>query len=1226
VTADYTGAALPGIDVTLVQLDAAGEDIIDVWWTETDGNGDYLFSELEPGDYMLMFEDADGEYLPETFDDHGWSDEGDVIVVSTTAVTGVDAALATAGRISGTVSAADDGVTEGVWVTAWLYDSEWEDWMPLGAGVVESDGSYCVGGLPTGTYRLEFWDPEGRYAPLFFENAATLDAATNIAVTAGVTSSDRDVVLSTAAHITGSVNDADGTGIPYAEVSAWSYDNDYMEWEEIAWAEADENGIYDIGGLSAGTYRISARDADGDYVQRFFPSASRAEDGISIILSASETRSGVTFALPRASHIGGTVTADVGGAALDSIEVAAYAYDVDWEDWRPVAWDSTSDDGTYRIGGLEGGTYRIEFWDTSEEYAGEFYDDIKTDVYSAMDVTVAAESVRSGVNAALTRRGGISGTTTSKLLGTPVSGVEVTLYSWDGSEWLGWDTATADASGRFEFPRLYAGDYRVGFNDPEEVFSDQYYDQKATLSAATTVAVADGTTTTITARLIGSKGAITGVVRDVQSASALPGISVTLYSAFDVGHALASTTTGANGAYLFENITAGTYVIKFSDSHGVYASQFYPANVYQEDLACRVTVTDDVLTTANTSLRRAGRISGKVVSTVTGLPLSGITVQAGYMLSPTSPLPLLPTAITAADGTYSLSGLYPGTYHVVFSDPARVWGMQTYNGITPQETMEFYVGTNITVTSGITTANINGSLRARLGINGTLTAEGESVSVDANVCLYKLGSTGWVSQGVVSNGVDGTFNFDSLSAGTYRLGFIAGPNSGLASEYYSGWPTLDGATNIVLTDRPVTVNCDLGRSCGIQGLVRVDENGHGLGGAKINLYRFNRQTAKWQVTASTTTEIDGLFWFEGLLQGEYRAEIVCPAGYQNEFFNDSDRLETSTPIILESGQNTPVSCWVGAVPTPVRLSGDTRYTTALAVAKNTFPGWTGVTDVIISSGEDRSTPDPLSAAGLAWTYRAPLLLVRGTSVPDQVADAINAMPDGVRLHIVGGTSAVSADCERMLRSIPGVVETTRTAGVNRYATAAAVAREMKRVRGNEMAEFALVANGANPKSFVDALSLSPLSAAKGAPILLVSADAIPVDTQAVLNELRPKKVYVAGGTAVVSERVRLQLAAERWSGPDRYATAAAISREAVSRGWLSYSIIGITASLPDALAGGCTVGLDGGVMLLTMKDSLPSATSTVLHDARLSVDKCRVFGGPAVISDATIARIRDALR
>ena len=72
----------------------------------------------------------------------------------------IDAALANAGHVAGTVTAAAGSAPlADVWVSVYA---------PLGAGWVYdrrtetgSDGTYDVGGLPTGTYRVGFDDYSG---------------------------------------------------------------------------------------------------------------------------------------------------------------------------------------------------------------------------------------------------------------------------------------------------------------------------------------------------------------------------------------------------------------------------------------------------------------------------------------------------------------------------------------------------------------------------------------------------------------------------------------------------------------------------------------------------------------------------------------------------------------------------------------------------------------------------------------------------------------------------------------------------------------------------------------------------------------------------------------------------------------------------------------------------------------------------------------------------------
>jgi hypothetical protein len=111
-----------------------------------------------------------------------------------------------------------------------------------------------------------------------------------------------------------------------------------------------------------------------------------------------------------------------------------------------------------------------------------------------------------------------------------------------------------------------------------------------------------------------------------------------------------------------------------------------------------------------------------------------------------------------------------------------------------------------------------------------------------------------------------------------------------------------------------------------------------------------------------------------------------------------------------------------------RVAGGDRYATAVAIAREGFPGWADVSHVIIASGENRSLPDAVSAGGLVWAYDAPLLLVKGGAVPQSVRIALaeirSANPTAT-VTVVGGSAAVSGACVNQLKSIVGAANVER---------------------------------------------------------------------------------------------------------------------------------------------------------------------------------------------------------
>lgn len=305
-----------------------------------------------------------------------------------------------------------------------------------------------------------------------------------------------------------------------------------------------------------------------------------------------------------------------------------------------------------------------------------------------------------------------------------------------------------------------------------------------------------------------------------------------------------------------------------------------------------------------------------------------------------------------------------------------------------------------------------------------------------------------------------------------------------------------------------------------------------------------------------------------------------------------------------------------------RIAGDDRYATSVAAARAGWPGWAGVDRVIIASGEDRALADPLAAGSLCWAYDAPLLLVRGGSIPPVVKAAlqeIRAVNPLVDVTVVGGTGSVGAAVTSEIAGIvaPGMVEQPWVVG-DRYDTAAGVAlrvAEVARDTSRTVPARALVANGTTPFGFIDALSLSAVSAQTGVPVLLAERDIIPPATASAIATLPAGDVIVAGGTGAISSAVYGGIGgSERWHGADRYATSVAVAAGARAKGWLTGEGVGLAGSVPDALTGSILIGRSGGPLLATRQLWMDRATVQYLSDLGGAVSTGTIFGGLGVVS------------
>lgn len=194
----------------------------------------------------------------------------------------------------------------------------------------------------------------------------------------------------------------------------------------------------------------------------------------------------------------------------------------------------------------------------------------------------------------------------------------------------------------------------------------------------------------------------------------------------------------------------------------------------------------------------------------------------------------------------------------------------------------------------------------------------------------------------------------------------------------------------------------------------------------------------------------------------------------------------------------------------------------------------------------------------------------------------------------------------------------RISGSDRYATSAALSASAF----GPGVPVAYVATGA---AFPDALAGGPAARVAGGPLLLVAPTSVPAATAAELTRLRPGRIVVLGSAGAVSagvlDRLRTYTAGSvtRIAGADRYATAAAISASAFPTG-SNLVFVATGSNYPDALAAGADAARQRAPILLVGTSDLPPATAAEL--TRLRPTHIVVMGGPTVVTDAVVARLR----
>ena len=302
-------------------------------------------------------------------------------------------------------------------------------------------------------------------------------------------------------------------------------------------------------------------------------------------------------------------------------------------------------------------------------------------------------------------------------------------------------------------------------------------------------------------------------------------------------------------------------------------------------------------------------------------------------------------------------------------------------------------------------------------------------------------------------------------------------------------------------------------------------------------------------------------------------------------------------------------------PPTRRASGLDRFSTAVAVGKLAAP--TARTVVIVSGAGGRLV-DGLVSAPLARALGAPLLLATPAGVPSVVSSEIRRR-GAATAYLVGGGAALGAGVESDVRAA-GITTLRRLAGPDRFATAAAVARELL-ARASPRTHV-VVASGDDAR-LADALAVGGPAATSARPVVLTTRDLVPGPTRQVIQDMGARQTLVVGGEAAISAAVAASLPGPtRVAGPDRFATAAALAEyfaPSIGLGQVAVAA-GVSPALVDALAAGSL----GAPTLLVLPGALPAATAGFLdrHPATANVT---VIGGPASVSDdvliATRARI-----
>lgn len=356
--------------------------------------------------------------------------------------------------------------------------------------------------------------------------------------------------------------------------------------------------------------------------------------------------------------------------------------------------------------------------------------------------------------------GTVTGLVVNSLTSVPINGATVYLYNNAGSFVA---TGTTNFFGVFTITSVPAGQVRA------RAFAVNYdpifYDDKLTLAEATTFTVTEGGTTSgINFGLPPYAIISTTVVRSSTGENITSGAQMTIYSTDGLTSQTVNVVSG--GASLL--LQAGSYIVTAGGNN--YVREYYDQKSTRAAAEVITVGPGETRSGIHFTLDDAGKISGRVTRSDGTTPIHGASVTAINLAGGDAITPVQ----TAADGTYLIHALAPGSYRVQATHPYYL--SEFYNNSPTEGGAQI-----VAVTATVTTPSIDFTLDTFATVTGRVTRPDGTTPISGVTVTAVNPATG---QGISTSttGADGTY-FLPFSAGAEFI--VQGLKSGLLTEYYN---------------------------------------------------------------------------------------------------------------------------------------------------------------------------------------------------------------------------------------------------------------------------------------------------------------------------------------------------------------------------------------------------------------------------------------------------------
>jgi protocatechuate 3,4-dioxygenase beta subunit len=431
-------------------------------------------------------------------------------------------------------------------------------------------------------------------------------------------------------------------------------------------------------------------------------------------------------------------------------------------------------------------------------------------------------------------------------------------------------TGSADPTGFYAIGGLGTGQYYLvggvecsgGCSHVPELYDDVWWPTEPLsgyqATEGTPVSATVGQTTPGIDFALDPASAISGEVRDLESAEPVEGSIVRLYDA--AGNALWHTYTNSEGAYVLDTLASGTYQV--AAAHPWYRAELFDGIPCESipPSGCGATAGTPIEVPLGTTvpdidfdLQVLATITGTVTDGGSGLPIEDATV---YIRRPDGEI--VSTDYTGSNGGFRIGGLADGSY-LATAYHSDYYG-ELYDDIRLRAGQNYGLGTLISATAGLVTTGIDFGLTQRPRIAGRVTQTGTEAPIE-HVALRIYDATG---RDVGSSYTDasGFYETSPLEAGTY---FVVTDSPGCMDELYEDIACEYGCnvaagSPVIASEGVTTSDIDFVLDClaTVSGTVTAADSGAPLPSVPVELWQTGSAIRFGYTDASGAFSIDSV--------------------------------------------------------------------------------------------------------------------------------------------------------------------------------------------------------------------------------------------------------------------------------------------------------------------------------------------------------------------------------